>query len=466
MKEDMEQNQEREYQYQVGGSLHSDAPSYVERQGDRDLYHALINGQFCYVLNSRQTGKSSLRVRIMHRLTEEGFHCGAIDLTRLGSENLTSGQWYKGIISELWRAFGLMGLVNLKSWFRELGDLSPVQQLSRFLEDILLALVPGRIFIFIDEIDSVLTLNFATDDFFALIRFCYNQRAENSKYHRLTFALFGVTTPADLIVDRKRTPFNIGKAIELQGFRLEEVQPLINGFEGKVDNSRAVLREILHWTQGQPFLTQKLCQLFKGSLAGNESYFPVIGNQESPFLQQLMREVLTQHRDLAVRISTLVQSQIIDNWEVHDDPEHLKTIRDRLLSDRENRSRLLQLYRQILEQGKLKGDPEGIRFAARHQEQVDLLLSGLVVKQSGELQVYNPIYRAVFNLSWVEQQLAKFSGENSSYTGEEICTAFIKNLDQFSLGQIEAVGKAIAIHSPEQAAAIVRAINEQFFDQR
>ena len=71
--------------------------------------------------------------------------------------------------------------------------------------------------IFIDEIDSILPLAFK-DDFFALIRACYNQRADNPVYQRLTFALLGVTTPSDLIQDKTRTPFNVGRAIDLQGF--------------------------------------------------------------------------------------------------------------------------------------------------------------------------------------------------------------------------------------------------------
>src|SRR5437588_8084230 len=99
----------------------------------------------------------------------------------------------------------------------------------RALHEIVLRRVPGKIVLFIDEVDVVRSLPFSTDEFFAGIRECYNRRSDDPEFQCLTFCLLGVATPSDLIRDTRMTPFNIGKRIELTDFSEAEAAPLALG---------------------------------------------------------------------------------------------------------------------------------------------------------------------------------------------------------------------------------------------
>jgi hypothetical protein len=81
-----------DYTYKVGGSLSEEAPSYVVRTADNKLYQKLKLGEFCYVLNSRQMGKTSLLVRTMRKLEASGVYCTTIDVSGRGSQNIQPEQ--------------------------------------------------------------------------------------------------------------------------------------------------------------------------------------------------------------------------------------------------------------------------------------------------------------------------------------------------------------------------------------
>jgi hypothetical protein len=250
---------------------------------------------------------------------------------------------------------------------------TPVDNFVAFIEQILLEKISEPIVIFVEEVDRLLSLSFDTDGFFSCIRSLHERRAERPLFRHLTFCFLGVATPYQLIRNRSGSSFNVGHPVEMTGFQLKEARPLLAGLSGQSADPEQILAAVLHWSGGQPYLTQKLLELLSQSSSSE--------------------------LDTAARVAELVQRQVIENWEAQDPQDHLKSIRDRLLAGEErNRGRLLGLYQQVLEQGEVPLEPS--------EDHQFLRLTGVVTAQNGRLRLANPIYGAVFSRNWVQHQLA------------------------------------------------------------
>ncbi len=358
--------------YHYSGSIDGTTAFYVDRDADEKLYAYLKAGQMCFVFNSRQMGKSSLRVHITQLLHAEGVRCALIN-PQLSGSSLSEEQWYAGLISKLIKDLGLKREVSFGDWWHTpaIQVLSPVDRLGDFIDQILLQKISQPIVIFVEEVDHLLSLPFDTDSFFGLIRGLNEQRTTHPAYQRLTFCLLGVATPFDLIRDPHRTVFNIGESVELKPLTRQQAQPLSAGLEGHVGNPAAVLDAVLHWSGGQPFLTQKLLALVCAT-----------GVEGEP----------------AVAVAEVVREEMIFNWEAQDVPYHLKEIRTRLLrGDERQQDRQLRFVLEMHKQGGIPLDSS--------RDQLELRLTGLVMSSDGRLRFYNPIYEQVFDRPWVEKQI-------------------------------------------------------------
>jgi hypothetical protein len=362
--------------YYVGGSVPLDAPSYIKREADDIFYDYLKNGQYCYVLNSRQMGKSSLWVQTQKRLKKDNIDCATIYLSGIG-KNISEDIWYGVLFEQLVKRFDLSIRGKEQTWWDERAYKSAINRLDEFVEEILLKEVSRPIVICFDEIDSVLSLNFSTDAFFAWLRSCHEKRPHNRDYQRLTFCMLGVAAVSNFIQDNHRGPFNIGQDIRLSGFTIKDARKLAEGLQEKFIEPQRVLEEVIEWTGGQPFLTQKICNLISTSRTG-------FGRESAA---------------TPINVGDFIQSQVISNWVSQDSPEHLKTIRNRLLNKRVTGRRMLKLYLEILRNGEITDDGS--------PDQIELRLTGLVVQDRQKLKVYNKIYRNVFNETWVTTELNK-----------------------------------------------------------
>jgi hypothetical protein len=348
--------------YVLGGTLTRDAPSYVQRQADGDLFSALNSGRFCYVLTSRQMGKSSLMVRTAVRLRLDGTKIVVIDLTALG-QNLTAGQWYMGLLGRMGSQLDLED--ELEDFWEQNRVLGPLQRWLKAIRQVVLVKVTGPLVIFIDEIDATRSLPFSTDEFFAGIRELYNERSETPELNRLTFCLLGVATPSDLIQDTRTTPFNIGQRIDLTDFSENEAGILARGLNRPGDLGDKLLRRILYWTGGHPYLTQRLCQ--------------AVG--EDPTVE-------------ATSDVDRVCNDIFLSTKARERDDNLLFVRDRMLRSAVDPAALLTLYAQVLRGSRVKDDPAHPLITVLH-------LAGVVRADNGHLKIRNRIYQRVFNKDFV-----------------------------------------------------------------
>lgn len=349
---------------QVGGAVPPDKV-YIVRRTDGQLLTALQEGEYCNVLCPRQMGKTSAIYRIQEKLRNEGCRTALFDIKgRLGTP-ANADAWYLGLLHEFSSRFQLG--CDVRAWWIGRSEPTANQRLLAFFREQMLARVSERFIVFLDEIDSTIDLPY-TDDFFVAIRSLFNDRAAEPELLRLTFCLVGVFTPNELVKQQRTTTYNIGRTFELEDFdpKRDDLSQLARALSSDLSRGDELLRAVLGWTGGQPYLTVSACK--KVAAAGIDSPEAV---------ERLIQDVFLTH-----------EKPVEDA-----DDTHFENI-SRFLGQRVSaRIETAELYRRIL-QGYTERDSPTPAVVA-------LKLSGLVKPdRNGQLVVRNEIYRRRFGADW------------------------------------------------------------------
>jgi WD40 repeat protein len=355
----------------AGGPVAPDRACYIPRTVDDVLYAHLRDGDYCHVIAPRFSGKSSLVARTAQRLRAEGGLAAIIDLSQLGSRDGSTevGRWYYGLAYRVLRDLRLK--MDLQAWWQDRMTLPPAQRLSEFFWEIVIGGTRAPVTVFLDEIDSVEQLDYATE-LFGIVRACHDMRAAEPEYQRLSFALFGAALPAGGAARAGlATTTKTRVRLEFPDFRFEEARVLADGLGMASGDAERALYRVMYWTGGHPYLSQKLCQAVARNAARIDSDEAVDRLVAARFFA----------RNASVGEASI--SRVLDGLD-----RAGKLARP-----------ALRLYRRIRRGRRTRYQPD-------HPQHELLRVCGLVtVTAERRLVVRNRIYAEVFSHGWAREQL-------------------------------------------------------------
>ena len=358
--------------YVVGGPVQPDRSCYVLRDSDASLYARLSERDYCHILAPSHSGKTSLMAHVAKRLRASGARVATIDLADISSRDVADdvGRWYYSLAYRIVRELRIRS--DMQTWWQERSGLTNMQRLREFFLEVVLADTDEPVVVFIDGIETALAQRPARD-FFASIRACYDARATEQEYRRLTFVMLGSTFAGQLGLGDHDSPFDISVNIELRDFDSSELRQLAAGLGCDQHTMRTIAERVWFWTHGQPYLSQKI--------------FRALARRAD---EQLSEEVLDK----------IVGGLFFTPDGSPQDEPHLTSISKHLLRESPSRSSRLSTYGRIRKGGKVIAD----QALDIHKE---LLRSGLVVTdQTGRFQVRNRVYEQAFTAQWISQNLS------------------------------------------------------------
>lgn len=355
--------------FSVGAPLHAVRAGYIPRRADDLLFEAVTAGRYAHVLAPNRTGKSSLIAAVSARVESANIRVATLDLKQIAPKESDTdvGRWFYNLAYRLLRQLRIR--MDLQEWWQDKALLTNRQRLFEFYAEIILPQIDGNIVVFVDSLMAIEGPKFAPP-LLASVRAAHDARVMDPDFQRLTFVLVGECDPVDLIDDPMQSPFNVSQAINLRDFDRNQLDLFATELNLAAEDAKLALDRVYHWTNGQPYLSQKLARA-------------------------ISRTTFTE--DLNEAIDKLVVQQMSGRAATRNEP-HLSHLHATLLASPQPDA-VLNLYGRIR-----KGVDVATDLGQSAQRR--LLSQGLVVlDEHGSLQPRNRIYEMVFTARWANENL-------------------------------------------------------------
>ncbi len=239
--------------FHAGGPLPAGSPVYIPREADEKAAVHLRRMGYLTIIEPRHQGKSSLINRLIAQFSPQGYAFATHSLMAAEYSGVSQTDWYASL--------GKWLLRQLRFIPRDQRPEPPTDSASweDFLADIAESAkaTSQNVVIVLDEIGAMPS-DWATE-FFSVIRSVYTSRQSLPFWQHLTFIIAGAFSPKELIQDRTISNFNVDQRIPLNDFKRSQIRQLVAQLGLSDDLTETVAERVRYWTDGQPYLCQRLC---------------------------------------------------------------------------------------------------------------------------------------------------------------------------------------------------------------
>jgi hypothetical protein len=268
------------------GTMKLHSPFYIERESDQIALRNIqsTGGVTMTIKGARQTGKSSLLVRVSAAAEKSGKRVSFLDFQRMHSSLKDIELFFRQFCTLLSDSAGLED--RIESYWSS--NFPLLERCSRYVSRYVLEALEQPLVLALDEVDSIFEAYFR-DDFFGMLRSWHNSRAKEqgrqSIWEKLDLVLVTSTEPYLFIEKMSQSPFNVGERIEMQDFSVEQVADLDYRYGSTLLPVQvADLMELLH---GHPFLTQRALYLIATGRIEVVDLFRKAATDDGPFSDHL-----------------------------------------------------------------------------------------------------------------------------------------------------------------------------------
>jgi diguanylate cyclase (GGDEF)-like protein len=290
-----------------------DSPFYIARPPvEEQTYQEITRtGSVIRIQSPHKTGKTSLVLRLLDYAKQSGFSTVYVDFQQVEAAVCTCLEkilrWFCDYVS---RQLDLTPMID-NYWDEDIGS---KVSCTIYFENYFLKNLKTPLVLILNDVDYIFEYSTISQDFFSLLRSWHEQAKQNVLWQKLRLVVVH-STEVYTELNINQSPFNIGVAIKLPEFNLEQIQELAQryGLNWISDVGQKNAQALQAMVAGHPYLVRlaiyHLANLPEKTLHQLLNEAPTITGIYSVYLRRQLAS-LQENRELATTFKQVLSAAL------------------------------------------------------------------------------------------------------------------------------------------------------------